>query len=164
MPITLACPSCKKSLAVADGQAGVTVACPACKTHLRVPPAPATPPEAVPVPWFYLLSGKRHGPVSEADLERLASSGQLQPTDLIWKQGMAGWVPASTVDGILPPTAPAPPAEPVTTSWGTFLWAVGKAVAFRGTKFLLNLVSGGLVGELLDVAEDVRNELQRKAG
>ena len=41
--------------------------------------------------WYYSKQGQRTGPVSEEQLKQLASSGQVQPTDLVWKQGMPQW-------------------------------------------------------------------------
>ncbi|MGH9556867.1 MAG: GYF domain-containing protein [Terriglobales bacterium] len=38
--------------------------------------------------WFYTKDGKtKVGPVSSAELQGLAKSGQLLPTDMILKQG-----------------------------------------------------------------------------
>jgi hypothetical protein len=67
--------------------------------------------------WYYSQNGQKRGPVSGADLKQLAASGKLQPTDLIWKQGMEKWVPARLVKGLFPPAAPpvgtpAPPPLP----------------------------------------------------
>jgi len=39
----------------------------------------------------------KSGPVSTAQLQALATSGQLQQADMVWKEGMAQWVPASTI-------------------------------------------------------------------
>jgi hypothetical protein len=50
--------------------------------------------------YYYSQSGRRCGPVSGEQLKLLAASGQLQPTDLIWKEGMSGWVPAGKVNGL----------------------------------------------------------------
>ncbi len=51
--------------------------------------------------WFYALKGKaRYGPVSTPQLQALARSGELQPTDLVWKKGMAEWVPAKKIKGL----------------------------------------------------------------
>jgi hypothetical protein len=55
--------------------------------------------------WYYSQQGQRVGPVSEEQISHLVSSGQIQPTDLIWKQGMAQWSQASQ---IFPP----PPSDP----------------------------------------------------
>lgn len=69
--------------------------------------------------WHYAHDGKQLGPVSSEELRRLAASGQLQPTDLIWKNGMANWAPASRLKGLFPQatsTKPGPPPlDPATT-------------------------------------------------
>jgi hypothetical protein len=41
--------------------------------------------------WYYAKGGNRIGPASTERLRQLAGSGQVQPTDLVWKSGMAGW-------------------------------------------------------------------------
>jgi uncharacterized protein DUF4339 len=46
--------------------------------------------------WYYTNQGKAMDPVSEAELRKLAASGELQPTDLVWKEGMAKWVRAGS--------------------------------------------------------------------
>jgi hypothetical protein len=52
--------------------------------------------------WFYIpQKGQRQGPVSTRQLKRLAASGQLQPVDLIWREGMGRWVPARKVQGLV---------------------------------------------------------------
>ena len=51
--------------------------------------------------WFYTKDNKsRLGPVSSQELETLAKSGRLLPTDKVCKQGMTQWVVASTVKGL----------------------------------------------------------------
>ena len=45
--------------------------------------------------WYYAQNGQSKGPVSEEQLRQLVVSGQIKPTDLVWKQGMADWAPAS---------------------------------------------------------------------
>ncbi len=53
--------------------------------------------------WFYTQDGKtKAGPASPAQLQALAKSGQLRPTDLVWKAGMAEWMPARTIKGLFP--------------------------------------------------------------
>ncbi len=54
--------------------------------------------------WHYSKDGQQHGPVSASDLKNLAKSGDLLPTDLIWKEGMAEWKPASNVKGLFSAT------------------------------------------------------------
>ena len=62
--------------------------------------------------WFYATSGGQMGPVDTAELKRLAAAGTLQPTSLVWREGLAEWVQASKVKGLFGP------AEPVGTSGG----------------------------------------------
>lgn len=51
--------------------------------------------------WFYTRDNKsKAGPVSSAQLQALAKSGQLKPTDMVWKEGMAKWMPASAIKGL----------------------------------------------------------------
>jgi len=53
--------------------------------------------------WFYTRDGKsKAGPVSSAQLLVLARSGQLLPTDMVWKEGMAQWMPASRIKRLFP--------------------------------------------------------------
>jgi hypothetical protein len=54
--------------------------------------------------WHYTLNGQQAAtPVTSSQLKQLAASGQLQPTDLVWQDGMTGWVPASSVKGLFSP-------------------------------------------------------------
>ncbi len=51
--------------------------------------------------WFYTTDGKsRIGPISEAGLKALAASGELAPTHMVWKEGMAKWMEASAIKGL----------------------------------------------------------------
>ncbi|HWN96812.1 MAG TPA: RDD family protein [Methylomirabilota bacterium] len=49
------------------------------------------------MPWFYANAGQQVGPVSDADFERLAREGVVQPTTLVWREGMANWEPLASV-------------------------------------------------------------------
>src|SRR5262245_43410715 len=52
----------------------------------------------------------------------LASSGRLQPADLVWRDGMANWVAAQTIKELFPQRAPAavrrPAAAPAPDTYG----------------------------------------------
>jgi hypothetical protein len=51
--------------------------------------------------WHFTLNGQQAAsPVTAAQLKQLAASGQLQPTDMVWQEGMANWVPASSIKGL----------------------------------------------------------------
>ena len=62
--------------------------------------------------WFYRVDDKKRGPVGSADLKRLADSGVIKPADLIWKEGLAAWVAASSIKGLFPQAASPPPPPP----------------------------------------------------
>lgn len=63
--------------------------------------------------WYYSQQGQRLGPVAEEQLKALAASGQLKPTDKVWKKGMAGWQAVSEVEGLIPePAHDEPPPIP----------------------------------------------------
>jgi antitoxin component YwqK of YwqJK toxin-antitoxin module len=55
--------------------------------------------------WHYSKNGKRFGPVSVQRLKELAARGEIGPADLVWKEGMPQWVPASKIKGLLPGSA-----------------------------------------------------------
>lgn len=84
-------------------------------------PQPQTAPPPPPIPvaeakeWHFSQGGKQFGPATLSHLKGLAEAGTLQPTDLVWKAGMSGWVAASSVQGLFQPPAvpmPPPPAVP----------------------------------------------------
>lgn len=50
--------------------------------------------------WFYIQDGKRIGPVADVVLRRLAATGELLPTDLVFHEGMSQWVKAFQVNGL----------------------------------------------------------------
>jgi hypothetical protein len=47
--------------------------------------------------WYYGRNGERGGPVELSQLQAMAQRGELKPDDLVWRAGMADWLPASTV-------------------------------------------------------------------
>ena len=54
--------------------------------------------------WYYGKNEQRIGPVPLKELQWLASSGDLDGTDLIWSPGMAEWTAASEVEGLFSAT------------------------------------------------------------
>lgn len=65
--------------------------------------------------WYYAVEGERKGPVTSAELKRLADSGKLKASDLVWKEGMSEWAPAKKLKGLFPDTPNAPPPALPTT-------------------------------------------------
>ena len=66
--------------------------------------------------WKYQINGQEHGPIDTKQLQHLAKTGKLKPTDLIWREGLKEWVPASKAKGLFPtgesPSAVSPPPAP----------------------------------------------------
>jgi hypothetical protein len=62
--------------------------------------------------WFYTNDGQQMGPVSIASLRELAARGGLQPSDLVWTEGMSTWAPASASRGLFPSSSTAPQSAP----------------------------------------------------
>lgn len=55
--------------------------------------------------WYYSKDSAQLGPVSEAELRKLLADGSLDPQrDLVWKSGMADWLPAAKVPAFAGPT------------------------------------------------------------
>lgn len=80
----------------------------AMATNARMPP---------PIPqsssYYLALAGKQVGPFEISTLPAKVASGDLKPDTLVWKDGMAGWAPAQSVDelkAIFPPTPPPIPS------------------------------------------------------
>jgi RsiW-degrading membrane proteinase PrsW (M82 family) len=63
--------------------------------------------------YFAYAAGKQLGPVSYAELDELAASGGLVPSDLVWESGTPEWVPASRLFSFVPRPGPAPPPVPL---------------------------------------------------
>src|SRR4051812_25644598 len=69
--------------------------------------------------WFFARGNQQQGPVALQAIQEMLRNGQLQPTDLVWRQGMASWLAASQVPEVYgqqgqaaPQAAPAPPYAP----------------------------------------------------
>lgn len=82
--------------------------------------APQTPPPVTPSAYNVVLNGQSAGPYDINGLGTLVSTGQLTKESLVWKQGMANWVAAGTVQELsslfasaTPPTPPVPPVPGV---------------------------------------------------
>lgn len=78
--------------------------------------------------WHYAKGGKKHGPITAAQLKELATTGQLSPDDLVWREDMKEWRKASTVKGLfseqssVSPAPPPPPTSRTNSTGETPLW------------------------------------------
>jgi hypothetical protein len=50
--------------------------------------------------WYFTRNGEESGPVTNAELKRLADRGELDPRDLVRRKGWARSLPARTVKGL----------------------------------------------------------------
>jgi hypothetical protein len=57
----------------------------------------ATPPSVVATLYYVVVNGLATGPYDISTLTQMATTGTLSKTSLVWKQGMANWVTADTV-------------------------------------------------------------------
>jgi len=84
----------------------------------QMPPAGSAAPPPIPgaavLAFFVAVNGQRTGPFSVAVLQQMAVAGALVSATLVWRQGMAGWQAAGTVQelaGLFAPAEP-PPVSP----------------------------------------------------
>ncbi len=66
--------------------------------------------------WHYMKNGAQTGPVTVDEIRSLLSSGALNSDALVWREGLAGWVPANSLSEFSgvgqPAAAPAAPPAP----------------------------------------------------
>lgn len=150
MKANFVCPACKATITGPASLQGHASPCPKCRATVdpwpapvgqpapAVAPAPARAPapasapasvRVVPQPppveqavWFYTANGARRGPVTTTQLKSQVETGVVRANDLIWREGLPGWVEAGTVPELFPPgalvkpppvPAPAPAPPPV---------------------------------------------------
>jgi uncharacterized RDD family membrane protein YckC len=70
--------------------------------------------------WYYVEAGQQAGPVEEAKLEELYRNGRIQPDTLVWREGLANWLPYRDAK---PPGGPAPMAPALGTTTGDVVCA-----------------------------------------
>jgi hypothetical protein len=79
--------------------------------------------------WYYVDGGQQAGPVDVAQLAALASTGKIQSDTLVWREGMAGWVPyGEAVPGGAPvPEIGVPPNPGTVAAGGLICCECGRA-------------------------------------
>ncbi|HEY1789293.1 MAG TPA: RDD family protein [Verrucomicrobiae bacterium] len=48
--------------------------------------------------WYYVEQGKQTGPANDEQFKALVQTGKISADTLVWREGMADWVPYSQVD------------------------------------------------------------------
>ena len=86
-------PSVTTAPAVALSAPPVVEPPPAALRSATLPPATSAPPLAAAerAEWWYSLAGSKQGPVAFSVLLQLTTSGQLGPSDFVWKSGLDAW-------------------------------------------------------------------------
>lgn len=64
--------------------------------------------------WYIARDGKQHGPLTDIEMRTFVAHNYLRPGDLIWRPGMAEWMPAPQVFPAVFPATAAPQPAPVT--------------------------------------------------
>ncbi len=91
--------------------------------------------------WFCYASGKQYGSITLEELSLWIRQGRVKDKDLVWKDGMAEWLAASSVPELaalfstLPPPVPAMPPTPYVA--GTVGGTPTGMAPHRGTTILV---------------------------
>ncbi len=59
--------------------------------------------------WYYANQGQQSGPVEDGIFEDLVRQGVIGPDTLVWKEGMANWIPYSQIHATASAGTPPPP-------------------------------------------------------
>lgn len=88
--------------------------------------------------WYYAEEGKSVGPITEEQLKALATDGTISQETLVWRNGMAEWLPYGKVMGgeVVSPAA-APQGEGVCCECGARL-PLSKMVEYQGSRVCAN--------------------------
>ena len=95
--LTVICQACSARIKVHRDLVGKQVRCSKCGQVFSVPSDNAADDR---YEWYYAHGGKQSGPVSRTELNRLVNSGAIGAGDLLWREGLDSWVPASSVSGL----------------------------------------------------------------
>ena len=117
MAISVTCTLCGSKLNAPDNSAGLKLKCPKCggqfvakapgqsgfAAHAAGPRAPRWRPlQAIllQAAWYCTRGKQRVGPLSWAQLQQMAASGQLKGSDMILQAGTERWLPAASAKGL----------------------------------------------------------------
>ena len=50
--------------------------------------------------WYYTQGRHRYGPLSFSELQVQTENGNLDQSDLVWRSGFKGWVPAADIPNL----------------------------------------------------------------
>lgn len=102
--------------------------------------------QVLPISWYIFRDGQQYGPLPDEQLRALAAQGQIQQTDLIWRDGWGDWQPPSAVFSVGAPAAPPLPSagRPLRASDRARIEAPARAADSRRRSFLGVKVAGAV--------------------
>lgn len=132
--------------------------------------------------WFLHKDGKQYGPYTWEELTAFAREGRVTPGDSVWNSGMAAWVPAAAVAGLIPnapedgpqggeaPSRAIPPSNPDGEELLGFIPALKKKTGlFRTKTYTLvvtnrRLIFAELTNKMMQAAVAEANEASKGKG
>lgn len=63
--------------------------------------------------WYIARDGKQHGPLTDIEMRTFVAHNYLRPGDLIWRPGMAEWMPAPQIFPVAFPAPAGPQPAPI---------------------------------------------------
>jgi len=69
--------------------------------------------------WWYSKNDERFGPHTAVELKEIAATGQITATDMVWKEGLPNWLPASKIKGLVSTAVPSEPPPLPSKAQGT---------------------------------------------
>jgi len=67
--------------------------------------------------WYYSKNGTQLGPIATEEIQTKLASGEIAAGDLVWKDGMADWLPAGQIAELRTAgSVPASPSQPSVNS------------------------------------------------
>ena len=112
--------------------------------------------------WFYAQNNQQSGPVTIEALINMLQQGHVQPTDLVWREGMANWQSAGTVPelsaGIGAPSASIGYFNPVVAAAGAPEYG-GSGCGSPHWLILSQAILLGIAGFFLTVAFGLQNQM-----
>ena len=101
--------------------------------------------------WYIYKDEQQKGPISWDELYQKAQTGSMRPDDLVWTEGMEGWVQAETIEELFsvtpPPTQPPapPPSEIPPSHTGAIAGSKAKPALGKDRGRLFLVVAGVLL-------------------
>ncbi len=140
--------------------------------------------------WYYARGEAEQGPISTSQIKALAAAGALRRDDLVWKEGMENWLPASDVEELFPgkrksgelsrkpdatpkqngssTTKPTPtrPSSTLDLDVASLIYSVGRTLVVLGVLIVLmsrgcDSLGGRKVVRLQAIAESAETDFQR---